>query len=464
MMLVPYFDKYVRRSQCGGFSKRGTDFATQHVRTMMSISSIRRKPLGLIVIDVIGAFDSLSRELVVACMATPGDAEHVIRALSLNPECADQVRRICSGVAKSVLDDAGVPKQLQVMVAQLHHSIWFSTQGTSSVMHTEQGSRPGNSLGDIMFNFLVTRLMNQLERELDENKLLDELPRLTNHPCVNAFRDNGLLDGVGHTCLIDVDYCDDCVLLVWGSSGPDLLDKLPRVLTCMHQVFTANGLPIDFNAGKTEIPLSLHGKGSKKTYQALIDRGHVVSFTPYINTHSIDVKVVEQYKHMGVIITCNGSSATDMAGRASIAHETVNGLRCSVFSSPRSEMPVKVSLVGSFVHTRLLYCAQLWTQYDTNAFRRIKAARIRSLRVASGMINVKGARITDEEVLEQTQSWYTEDVVRRIRLAYWRRLLLSNQCVLRYLLVATSGRNRSWLGMILEDMSWLKCCLPRHLE
>ena len=75
-----------------------------------------------------------------------------------------------------------------------------------------------------------------------------------------------------------------------------------------------------------------------------------------------------------------------------------------------------------------------------------------------------GEHVTDREVLRKSGMPDALSIVRANRLRYLRRLLLSDQRSLIHLVVATSGRNQSWLATIIDDLAWLKKCLQFKLS
>ena len=73
---------------------------------------------------------------------------------------------------------AGVPKHLNALVREVHSGTWHSTQGVFKVTHTDLGSKPGGPLGDICFNFLATRVLNEIFSEALAQDLIFRLPRV----------------------------------------------------------------------------------------------------------------------------------------------------------------------------------------------------------------------------------------------------------------------------------------------
>ena len=58
---------------------------------------------------------------------------------------------------------------------EIHIGTWHSTQGLEEVTCTCIGSKPGDPLGDICFNYLACRILNEVEEELSKRGGLVEV-------------------------------------------------------------------------------------------------------------------------------------------------------------------------------------------------------------------------------------------------------------------------------------------------
>lgn len=108
-------------------------------------------------LDVKAAFESLIRQLLFDDPYNAGSLRQVLEALGFDDgvisELADLVSRT------PILAEAGMEQNLRRLVCEVHSDTWQSTQGPSSLVSTRSGSRAGNPLSDILFNFLVAKTM-----------------------------------------------------------------------------------------------------------------------------------------------------------------------------------------------------------------------------------------------------------------------------------------------------------------
>ena len=459
------FNRAVRESQCGGVAKRGTDFASHRVRTLIEYSRTKRKPMALLFLDVVGAFDSLLREIVLTLLESMEIVLDFLKNLSPDADTYDRLRNLVNG--KSILSKIGTTKHLETMISTLHHCTWFSTPNAASVIATKRGSRPGNALGDVLFNVLVTHVLEFVEQQLaDDDLLSQQLMPVDNH-VTRAFKESNGLD-VTDTRLTmhDVSYCDDCVVPVFAETCPLLIKKLSKVLEVVHYSFRVHGLELNFKAGKTETLLSLVGSGSKEAKRALYDAGACILFRPRCSNRQISVHVCNSYKHMGSIVHMSASNSQEIVNRSSQCSNACGRLRTKVFKCAKLSCTVKLSLVHSLLLSRLFYNSQLWCWLNAKDERRLHHAYVNCFRAALGMFNREDSvdRTSDEEILKLAGVPHSSVIVRLSRLRYYRRLIISDQHQLLRYLCAVSVRAGTWLAQIQNDMAWMAASLPSKLS
>ena len=69
-------------------------------------------------------------------------------------------------------------RHLNDVVADVHSSTWFTIQGLVDPVCTELGTRAGDPLADVCYNFIVIRAHNHIEIELKNADLITCLPPL----------------------------------------------------------------------------------------------------------------------------------------------------------------------------------------------------------------------------------------------------------------------------------------------
>eukprot|EP00973_Karenia_brevis_P006146 837336-Karenia_brevis.AAC.1 len=81
--------------------------------------------------------------------------------------------------------------------------------------------------------------------------------------------------------------------------------------------------------------------------------------------------VVEEYKHVGSMITADGNPCSDAALRAKSAAKAYTPLACKLFARPRMPIHLRLQFAESLVFSRLFYNVELWGTCHPNAIRAI---------------------------------------------------------------------------------------------
>ena len=139
---LPYLEKFALTTQHGGIQSRGTDTASLRVHLAQEFLSKRHISHAIIFLDVSAAFDSTSRTVLFEGIPEKG----------VDP----------------VLRQVGLPSHLIELLRDLHSNTWFTLQGHDKVVRFQNGTKQGDPLGDLMFNFAMAALVRELQEALSE--------------------------------------------------------------------------------------------------------------------------------------------------------------------------------------------------------------------------------------------------------------------------------------------------------
>lgn len=73
----------------------------------------------------------------------------------------------------SATDSAGLPLHMQRALQALHTNMHFHMWGQMDITHTKIGSRPGDPFADVVFGYMFSRLLTEVERRLVALDLLE---------------------------------------------------------------------------------------------------------------------------------------------------------------------------------------------------------------------------------------------------------------------------------------------------
>ena len=137
----PFADSYLLDTQCCGALHRGTDFAAMAGGAFLAFAKARSMAAAIIFSDVVAAFYSAVRELVVRCDLTDEGIATVLQRAGIAPEAMQRLADLLA--LPPSMAQAGVQPFLQAWVTELHSDTWFSSEGVPTIAATHRGSRPG---------------------------------------------------------------------------------------------------------------------------------------------------------------------------------------------------------------------------------------------------------------------------------------------------------------------------------
>ena len=252
---MPNFLECAREAQHGRIPMKGTALCAHFSRSFFGYARECGLSSAQIYVDVVGAFDTVLRQLLFDTPITDTIIAFVIKGLGCGPEVMHELAKHIAD--QSFLADTSMSPYTRRCLQECHESTWFSTQGLQVVAGTEVGSIPGDPLGDIVFNFISSRVHGTLEVELHEAGLLSEIDA---PPCLATVP--------GHPTrrmrLFDNVYVDDAAFMLLASCAHALIVKTARAAQIIRDVYASFFLVLNMKPGKSEVMLRLCGNKSKQ--------------------------------------------------------------------------------------------------------------------------------------------------------------------------------------------------------
>ena len=234
--------------------------------------------------------------------------------------------------------------------------------------------------------------------------------------------------------ITDTTYVDDELLMLATNTPHDLDQKIDKLLGILCIVFKAFKLTINWAKGKTEAILVYRGPNAGKCWRERFIDGVPTIRDPY----GSKLHIVQQYKHVGSIVTANGSMAPEAQLRAQSALATWYTLAANVFGSEHFRVETKACLAHSLIFPRLFYACETWPEVQPPVLRILEAVQTRVARRILNSWNT--AKPDDAGIIRHTTNielrrrlqWPSiECELRRRRLRYLLRVC---RCALRSLL------------------------------
>ena len=139
------------------FLHRGTDIAALHLRALSNYAKHNYLLFASICVDAAAAFESVTTALEFGDKFADEAIALIFKRLNFGPSLLHQIVAVCKN--PDAFEKAKVPFDLAKLGESLHDGPWFSTNGLAPVAVTQQGSRPGDPLGDLVFVFLMVCIL-----------------------------------------------------------------------------------------------------------------------------------------------------------------------------------------------------------------------------------------------------------------------------------------------------------------
>eukprot|EP00438_Fugacium_kawagutii_P028787 Skav211402 [mRNA] locus=scaffold1528:200522:205297:- [translate_table: standard] len=341
--------------QLGGFRHQQTLFGTQMVRAVASLAQARGLSHSTLFIDLRSAFHFLIREQMFGYAATlPGVLRDALSHLDIDPaevEAAipDLSQRLCH-VARPLL---------RRLLADAHQSTWFHLQGSESqTWTTTRGSRPGSPIADLVFNSMISGLLEEVQHRLRECVPLQE-------GCTAMGLDLPL-----------VAWVDDMTISVVVPEASQLEEATRFALHAVHAAAQRRGMSLNLEAGKTECVCSWRGPlAPRMRQQHLVEAAGLLPLDPMPG----HLRIVGEYKHLGTAF--NGIDITsEIVARISKATKARRMVLRPILANRHIGRPTRLRLLDSLVGSVLWHGCGNWPLLPNRSFTKINHLYVQWIR------------------------------------------------------------------------------------
>ena len=448
--MLPNLEEYACDTQFGGCKGKGTAFCSHLYPLAWTYAASSGLSFCAFFLDAIAAFESVIRQFVMSDQDLDEKTIAALRTLGFSEEVMHELANHISEV--SALIESGATVHLVRMVCEVHDGSWFSVQGTRSVTATCLGSKPGDPLGDIIFNFLAAKCLKCVYCEASDAGLMHSLPaapvEVQGHPANDSVY------------LFDSNHMDDSVFFLFDACAKNLVQKCMRLVSICVTVFTRHGLRLNFKSDKSEVMFKFRGSGKMEVMRTLHkDTSSILQvIVPAIGAGSdttVDVRIVRQYKHMGGIHSNDGKYSNEVSNRNKSAYDAFIPLRSRALRSKDIEEHTKYMLAQSLVFSRLFYNVCTWPRLPVAVLSKLNATSMKVLRSVSGKQNTidNPVRWSDLQVRVSLDAPAIEAVLRRCRVRYLCKLLTNAPAVVIRLVVLLRNARDSWPFLVMEDLA-----------
>ena len=159
--------------QLGGKPMQQVLFGTHISRLFVDRGKRKQKSTAILFCDVQSAYYRVLRQIATGARLADDDLALVLHRMGLGPESMSLIHD--SMTKKCAYQELGAgPVQHQVLQETLEGT-YFSYTGREFVQ-TYRGTRPGDSLADIVFNLVFSQVLAEVQKELEAQELLLHVP------------------------------------------------------------------------------------------------------------------------------------------------------------------------------------------------------------------------------------------------------------------------------------------------
>lgn len=462
--LLPHINSYILHSMCGGFLRRGAGFASIYFFNFVEFARSARMQWAALFLDVSAAFESLQYFFVMTGPISDQQACAIFDKCNMSRNIFTQFLSLIK--SNNAFVEAGVPSVLAKLIHSAHIVSWSSWDGLNSFLVAQQGAKAGDPLGDILFAFLICKVLRKTREVLEDNNIYNNLTvsapdGLFGPACNNSIN------------LASINYVDDNGFPLMAETPAQLLTNVQSLAELVLDSFAGFLLNCSLAAQKTAVLLCLIGKNKNNIYSSLVC--HNKHFFLPIKVQAkgeCEVPIVRSYKHVGFIQTGRQIvNNPDIFERIAKQKGSLRELASNVLANPR--LPAKVRSEFALIpKAKMLSNAHLWHNMSDVALAALDAAYNNIHRLVN--LCKFGRKASSGPPLSTSQLYTAHPVknvlacIRARRLRELVRVITLAPDELRWLMGHNAAYQKSYAHQLQEDLAWLfefwnlsdSCTLP----
>ncbi|CAE7763718.1 ANK3 [Symbiodinium sp. CCMP2592] len=354
-------DLYVEAApelQLGGKPGKSVVYGAHLVRSFLRWSRSTRTPCFVLYADISSAFYSVARQLVAKSAHQTASAEGLsIAGIDLPAEDLALLKAHASEA--SALHRAGCSPWLESLSARLTEGTWFILQQDDTPVVTSRGSRPGSSWADLLFAFVVQRVLQKRDALMHSAHPTCHVPAV---PWDGSLSLSPCDASAGVLQVDDLVWADDLASLRQCTTATQLPAGLATTVGALGDALAEHGFRLSMGASKTAAMAQPAGTGTRKVKRALFSHRGRKGVIAALREHAapLSLPLVPTYRHLGVQHAIGGGMKAELTYRNSQARGAFQEGRRKVFKAPGVPLERKIYILRSSVLPKLLFGAGSW--------------------------------------------------------------------------------------------------------
>ena len=423
----------------GGIPGSLLQAAHHTVRTYVSLAAHAQVSSAVLFLDVASAYYRVLRQALWD--SEPEDDAALCALLQRLQVQPAVVSEVCSWIYQTNLLQKA-PEHTSRLIKEFLSGTFFQMRGAAGTIATNAGTRPGDSVADLLFALVQADFLNATQTALESEELLSDPLQM------RAELAPRLLAPV---------WADDTAMLFADADANALLCRMKSVLTVVNRSFVIRGMQPNYSRGKTELLLTFRGKGAP----ALRRRVHVWDGgkIPFVgaNQEVIQVGCVQSYLHLGGRVEERPTVLADIVQHIATGSRQVRPLARPFLRSPHIPLASRRLCLQSLALSAASCTAATWgpmTVQEREAWRKGYTALHRLLGADDRWTGAPS--LPDEKaVCRCFGSPSPCAFLKGQRLMHFCRLVPAHETLYALLRADLCYGEISWLGLLKQDLAWL---------
>ena len=432
--------------QQGGRKGLGTDLSHHVLQSLSAWGRSQGVSTAVLFVDLHSAFYSVIRTSLFQDATDVSFLRQAFDRFHITPQDFAEILEVTS--ADHALE--GLSAHGQHMLLDFFSAAFFQMHSTEGLTMTTRGTRPGDPLGDLLFNMVFQLVMRQARVSFLQ---ATQTPWVGDPVCPDDFTAVPVLPSAFH---FQMAFVDDLACAIAMPGTAQLMSSLACMTSCLHDAARQRGLELNYSAGKTEAMVCPAGSGSRQLRTALWRDMHAV--WPVVVEHGLlSLRVVQSYKHLGTHLQDKAITTKDRGLRLATARQAFGPLSKSFFRKRNVSLQTKCRVFDSLVSSRHLYNVHVWS-WITDRELQLWATGLRTQVAAMVKPKLKGLPLqsfSTDDLYGLLGAAAPLDVLHANRLRYLARVLRSGPLLLWQLLKAHPS-DTAWLHALQTSFQWLR--------
>lgn len=444
------YQQFLHQQQLGGRKGVPVTLGGHQVRAFQRLCVRKGQPSALLFIDLQEAFYRVLRPLVVDGPIDDASIAAMADRIDLNEGFLHDLHAALQ--QPCALAEAGIPSHLSRAIRALHTDTYFKLPLQKDQVVTQIGTRPGDSFADVIFGFLMAKVLHKFERAM---QMEGHLLMVTKDRTISLAPDHAPAEEL--VSFVGPCWMDDLCVCLTETTNERLHSALGIATGVILDIFKGYAMTPNLQPGKTAIIFSPRGPGTNQWKRKNFGpeaTGHFLSLGEH---HAYQVPLVTEYTHLGGKVHFSSKLRKEVRHRLGQAHQEFNKHRKLLYQNKHFQMDKKKELFQSLILSRLLFGAETWTFSDQKTKDYLHGSIMGLLK---RLLRCPGnCPISDEEILHRTKMPSPSTMLRVCRLRYLGSLFAVGDTACWGLL----NQDQEWLTLVKDDFRWLwfqlqHCC------